>query len=406
VERGLTRRDFLARSGALAGAAVLAPLAFVRVPDAAAAGTFLDEARFSFDPYQLLEPDRAVWARSGTLEPALTSSGLGVSGVGGTLSYARSLEPLAAGLGGAITAQIVAGPVPDESGAWVDDAISPRVHLAGAELAFARDPNSGERQLRLEGVPGAAPIPFPWDNGHANIVDLHVRTDGLVEVRATSTDPNGGFVGPSNQLYDVEISGGSAGFKWDRDRRTDEDSSCFVRVTSLWGGRGWGSLSLPEIGDEVVVAFEAGDPDKPIVVGSVYGAEHRFPQPFDPQLEALACTRSSSAGEIRRDGTDPARVVRRRDGFRFEERLGRARLDVMLEPIEAPFDWRLRLEGRNQPTLFQLPVVEVDGVLYASLYRELQIGDMTGAKLVRVSGRRRGKSAVLRSAPRAAAAAP
>ena len=397
MERGLTRRDLLARSGALAGAAVLAPLAFVRVPDAAAAGTFLDEARFSFDPHQLLEPDRAIWARSGTLEPAPTARGLGAHGVGGTLSYARTIEPLAAGLGGAITAQVVIAPVPDGSGAWVDDAISPRLHLAGFELEWARDPGSGERQLRPAGAPGAPPIPFRWDNGHANIVDLHLRTDGLVEVRATSTDPNAGFVGPSNQLYDVEISGGSAGFKWDRDRRTDEDSSCFVRVTSLWGGRGWGSLTLPEIGDEVVVAFEEGDPDKPIVVGSVYDAEHRFPQPFDPQLEALACTRSSSAGEIRRDTTDPALVVRRRDGFRFEERVGRARLDATFEPIAEPSDWRLRLEGRNQPTFFPLPVVEVDGVLYASLYRELQIGDMTGAKLVRVSGRRRGKSAVLRS---------
>ena len=127
----------------------------------------------------------------------------------------------------------------------------------------------------------------------------------------------------------------------------------------------------------MLVDFVKGDPDKPIVVGSVYGAEHRFPLPFHPQLDVLSWTRSSSAGEIRRDTTDPSLVVRRRTGFEFEERAGRAKLDLSFEPIEEPFYWRLELTDRNQSTLFPLPVVERGGLLYASLYRELQIGDMS-----------------------------
>ena len=147
MERGLTRRDFLARSGALAGAAVLAPLALVRVPDAAAAGTFLDEARFSFDPHQLLEPDRAVWSTvRGALRPRRRHRGLGAQRRRGDARLRRGRSTsLPAGLGvGHYRADRHARRSPDESGAWVDDAISPRLVLADgtvrAELAWARDP--------------------------------------------------------------------------------------------------------------------------------------------------------------------------------------------------------------------------------------------------------------------------
>ena len=59
-------------------------------------------------------------------------------------------------------------------------------------------------------------------------------------------------------------------FHWDRYSKTDENSSCWVRVAQPIAGSSWGFLGLPRVGHEVIVAFLEGDPDQPIIVGSVY----------------------------------------------------------------------------------------------------------------------------------------
>ena len=66
-------------------------------------------------------------------------------------------------------------------------------------------------------------------------------------------------------------------FHWDRYGKKDEHSSCWIRVAQSWAGAGWGSWAVPRIGQEVVVAFLEGDPDRPLVVGSVYNAEQMVP---------------------------------------------------------------------------------------------------------------------------------
>jgi type VI secretion system secreted protein VgrG len=66
-------------------------------------------------------------------------------------------------------------------------------------------------------------------------------------------------------------------FYWDRVGTRDENSSCWIRVATPWAGKGYGSISVPRIGNEVVVAFEEGDPDRPLVIGSVYNAEQTPP---------------------------------------------------------------------------------------------------------------------------------
>jgi type VI secretion system secreted protein VgrG len=63
-------------------------------------------------------------------------------------------------------------------------------------------------------------------------------------------------------------------FHWDREGTKDDKSSCWVRVAQSWGGPGFGALFLPRIGQEVVVRFLEGNPDRPLVVGSVYNGSH------------------------------------------------------------------------------------------------------------------------------------
>lgn len=67
-------------------------------------------------------------------------------------------------------------------------------------------------------------------------------------------------------------------FPWDREGAKDENSSCFVRVVQAGAGQGWGSFALPRIGQEVVVEFLDGDPDRPLVTGGVYNATNTVPE--------------------------------------------------------------------------------------------------------------------------------
>jgi len=66
-------------------------------------------------------------------------------------------------------------------------------------------------------------------------------------------------------------------FHWDREGKRDENSSCWVRVSHPWAGKGWGAVAIPRIGQEVIIDFLEGDPDQPIITGRVYNAEQMPP---------------------------------------------------------------------------------------------------------------------------------
>ncbi|HEX6630887.1 MAG TPA: type VI secretion system tip protein TssI/VgrG [Gemmatimonadaceae bacterium] len=86
-------------------------------------------------------------------------------------------------------------------------------------------------------------------------------------------------------------------FHWDRLGKKDEHSSCWVRVASTWAGKNWGAIQIPRIGQEVVVDFLEGNPDYPIIIGSVYNADQMPPYtlPGD-QTQSGVKTRSSKGG--------------------------------------------------------------------------------------------------------------
>lgn len=73
-------------------------------------------------------------------------------------------------------------------------------------------------------------------------------------------------------------------FHWDRSGRDDDTSSCWVRVAQVWAGKRWGGLFLPRVGQEVVVDFLDGDPNRPLVTGRVYNGEAM--PPFDMTRDA------------------------------------------------------------------------------------------------------------------------
>ncbi|MCE6959794.1 type VI secretion system tip protein VgrG [Cereibacter sphaeroides] len=85
-------------------------------------------------------------------------------------------------------------------------------------------------------------------------------------------------VGPAGaEIFTDEHARVKVHFFWDRLDGQDENSSCFVRVSQTWAGAGWGFIQIPRIGQEVIVDFIEGDPDRPIITGRVYNAEQMPP---------------------------------------------------------------------------------------------------------------------------------
>ncbi len=88
-------------------------------------------------------------------------------------------------------------------------------------------------------------------------------------------------------------------FHWDRVGQKDENSSCWVRVSQTWAGQQWGSMHLPRVGQEVIVEFIEGDPDRPIITGRVYNTAQTVPYAL-PNLQTQSGIKSRSTP----DGTE------------------------------------------------------------------------------------------------------
>ncbi|HEY1790314.1 MAG TPA: type VI secretion system tip protein TssI/VgrG, partial [Verrucomicrobiae bacterium] len=108
--------------------------------------------------------------------------------------------------------------------------------------------------------------------------------------------------GPSGQEINTDEYGRvSVQFHWDRpseDGTTQNaNTSCMIRVAQVWAGKEWGSIYIPRIGQEVIVEFMEGDPDRPIITGSVYNADQMPPYALPAnQTQSGVISRSSTGG--------------------------------------------------------------------------------------------------------------
>lgn len=104
-------------------------------------------------------------------------------------------------------------------------------------------------------------------------------------------------VGPAGEEIYVDKYGRvKLQFHWDREGKKDADSSCFVRVSQPSAGKGYGFVSHPRIGQEVVVSFLEGDPDQPLITGRVYNADQMPPYAL-PDKKTVSTMRSKSSGQ-------------------------------------------------------------------------------------------------------------
>jgi type VI secretion system secreted protein VgrG len=103
-------------------------------------------------------------------------------------------------------------------------------------------------------------------------------------------------VGPKGEeIHTDEFGRVRVHFHWDRESQMDEKSSCWIHVSQPWGGAGYGGTSLPRVGQEVLVDFLGGDPDRPVIVGRVYTNLQKTPYKL-PDNKTQSGWRSNSTG--------------------------------------------------------------------------------------------------------------
>jgi type VI secretion system secreted protein VgrG len=143
-------------------------------------------------------------------------------------------------------------------------------------------------------------------------------------------------VGPAGEeIFTDKYSRVKIQFHWDRTGKNDSDSSCWVRVATPWAGKQWGVIHIPRIGQEVVVDFLEGDPDRPVIVGSVYNAEMMPPYTLPAnKTQSGVKSRSSING-----GPDNFNEVRFEDKKGSEQLFVHAEKDARFETEHDRSEW-------------------------------------------------------------------
>lgn len=165
-------------------------------------------------------------------------------------------------------------------------------------------------------------------------------------------------VGPAGEEIFVDKYGRvKVQFHWDREGKMNADSSCWVRVAQVWAGKGWGGFFWPRIGHEVVVLFEEGDPDQPLITGSVYNAENMPPFTL-PLRKKLGGIKSASVNGSSKENFN---------GIVFFDEKGHEHTSIHSErhmTLHAEFDTRTKVgrhRGERVPGASVLTVGRIPG---------------------------------------------
>jgi type VI secretion system secreted protein VgrG len=142
-------------------------------------------------------------------------------------------------------------------------------------------------------------------------------------------------VGPSgDEIHTDNYGRVKVQFHWDRYGKQDQNSSCWVRVSYPWAGKNWGAIAIPRIGQEVIVEFLEGDPDRPIITGRVYNNDN--PPPYElPANRTQTGIKSRSSKEGNTENFNE---------IRFEDKKGQEEIYLHGEK-----DWTIVIENdKNQ----------------------------------------------------------
>jgi type VI secretion system secreted protein VgrG len=141
-------------------------------------------------------------------------------------------------------------------------------------------------------------------------------------------------VGPGGEeIFTDQYGRVKVKFMWDP-AEDSTDNSCWARVATYWAGQNWGGIHIPRIGQEVVVAFENGDPDHPLVIGSVYNPDQMPPYTL-PDHKTVSTTKSRSSKQGTKDNYNE---------LRFEDLIAK---EQVFFQAERDMDERVKAESRE-----------------------------------------------------------
>ena len=161
-------------------------------------------------------------------------------------------------------------PRADLNAGWILHAVSHRATLREYDNSFAALPEAEDfrppRTARAPRIPGSQTAIVVGKSGEETWTDKY----GRIKVQ----------------------------FPWDQLGKNDENSSCWIRVSQSWAGKNWGAFFLPRVGQEVIVSFLEGDPDRPIVTGCVYNGTNPLPYALpDNQTRSTIKSNTSKGGK-------------------------------------------------------------------------------------------------------------
>jgi type VI secretion system secreted protein VgrG len=155
-------------------------------------------------------------------------------------------------------------------------------HLAGTDYESGVSHEASDVTVHFEVIPSQQPYRSPLTSRKSRVAGPQTAI----------------VVGPaSEEIYTDQYGRVKVQFHWDRYGTRDENSSCWIRVSQLWAGKNWGAMHIPRIGQEVIVSFLEGDPDRPIITGRVYNASEMPPYDLPAnQTQSGIKSRSSMGG--------------------------------------------------------------------------------------------------------------
>ena len=152
-------------------------------------------------------------------------------------------------------------------------------------------------------------------------------------------------VGPAGEeIFTDEYGRIKVQFHWDRQGKKDDKSSCWIRVSQVFTGASWGAMAVPRIGQEMIVGFIEGDPDRPIITGRVYHGNN--PVPYDLPSEKTKTTFKSNSS-LGGSGYNE---------LRFEDKKGQEEVY-----LQAQKDFNELVKNDHSTTVKRNQTISVDG---------------------------------------------